>query len=106
METLDGPVSRIAAAHHRGSAANHLAQLDVGRHVRTARLAAGRWDRVHEDVYRVVGTPLSWRGRLLAACWAGGTRAAASHRSAAELCEVPGRNSYDVEITCPRWRRA
>jgi hypothetical protein len=43
---------------------------------------------------------------VLAACWAGGTRAAASHRSAAELSALPGRNSVNIEITCPRWRRA
>jgi very-short-patch-repair endonuclease len=61
---------------------------------------------VHERVYRIVGTPLTWRGQLLAACWAGGTRAAASHRSAAELWQLPGREDKSTEITCPRWRRA
>jgi predicted transcriptional regulator of viral defense system/very-short-patch-repair endonuclease len=106
VETLDAQVSRIAEAHHGVFAAHHLRALEVSRHVRTNRLASGRWARVHEDVYRIVGTPLSWRGRLLAACWAGGTRAAASHRSAAELGELPGRNGTNVEITCPRWKRA
>ena len=55
---------------------------------------------------RVVGTPLTWRGRLLAACWAGGTHAVASHRGAAELWQLPGRDIESTEITCPRWRRA
>jgi predicted transcriptional regulator of viral defense system len=106
VETLDAHVSRIAEAHHGVFAAHHLRELGVSRHVRTARLTARRWERVHEDVYRIVGTPLSWRGRLLAACWAGGERAAASHRSAAELRALPGRNGIDIEITCPRWKRA
>ena len=66
----------------------------------------GRWELVHDRVYRIVGTPLTWRGQVLAACWAGGMRAVASHRTAAELWRLPGRSTTVVEITCPRWRRA
>jgi very-short-patch-repair endonuclease len=106
VETLDQLVNRIAEAHHGVFAAHHLRELEVSRHIRTRRLATGRWDQVHERVYRVVGTPLTWRGQLLAACWAGGVRAVGSHRSAAELWETPGRSVKAVEITCPRWRRA
>jgi predicted transcriptional regulator of viral defense system len=106
VETLDAQVTQIAERHHGVFGAHHLRELEVSRHVRTARLTAGRWERVHEDVYRIVGTPLSWRGRLLAACWAGGVRAAASHRSAAELWGLPGRDGDNIEITCPRWKRA
>ena len=43
---------------------------------------------------------------MLAACWAGGLRAVASHRSAAALWELPGQSKLVAEITCPRWRRA
>jgi very-short-patch-repair endonuclease len=85
--------------------AHHLRELEVGRHLRTHRLVTGRWELVYERVYRIVGTLLTWRGWLLAACWAGGSRAVASHRSAAELWELPGRSTEFVEITCPRWRR-
>ena len=46
------------------------------------------------------------RATLLAACWAGGLRAVASHRSAAALWELPGQSQLVAEITCPRWRRA
>ena len=106
MDSVDALVSQVAESNHGVFAAHHLRELDINRHLRTRRLATGRWERVHEGVYRVVGTPLTWRGRLLAACWAGGTRAVASHRSAAELWELPGRNRNTVEITCPRWRRA
>ncbi|HUV10116.1 MAG TPA: hypothetical protein VMX12_04000 [Acidimicrobiia bacterium] len=69
------------------------------------RLADGRWVAVHQRVYRVAGAPLFWQGEILAACWAGGFRAAASHRSAAALWELPGGRRDLVEITCPRWRR-
>ena len=50
--------------------------------------------------------PLTHRGRLLAACWAGGIRAHASHRSAASLWGLPGGADDVLELTCPRWRRA
>jgi hypothetical protein len=103
---LDALVNQVAEQHHGVFAAHHLRELEVPDHVRRHRLAIGRWEMVHERVYRVVGNPLSWRGRVLAACWAGGTRAVASHRTAAELGELPGRSVRRIEISCPRWRRA
>jgi hypothetical protein len=56
--------------------------------------------------YRVVGAPTSWKGELLAACWAGGTRALASHRSAAAIRDLSGGVQDRQEVMCPRWRRA
>jgi very-short-patch-repair endonuclease len=43
---------------------------------------------------------------LLAACWAGGDRAVASHRAAAALWRLPGGDDGVIEVTCPRWRRS
>jgi hypothetical protein len=105
-ESLDQLVSRIAEGHHGVFGAHDLAELKVPDHVRDRRLSSGRWELVYDGVYRIVGTPLEWRGHVLAACWAGGTRALASFRTAAELWELPGRSDKLVEITCPRWRRA
>jgi hypothetical protein len=99
-------VSKIAEQHHGVFGAHHLADLRVPDHVREHRLTSGRWSLVHDGVYRIVGTPLEWRGRVLAACWAGGTRALASHRTGAELRGLPGGSMDPIEITCPRWRRA
>src|SRR6266545_4618243 len=70
------------------------------------RIELGLWRRLYADVYLIAGSPLTWKGALLAACWAGGFRAAASHRSAAALWELAGGRKPVVEITCPRWRRA
>lgn len=70
------------------------------------RVDSGRWVAVHDRVYRVAGAPVSWRGRLLAACWAGGLRAVASHRAAAALYGLPGGRRRPPEITGPRWRRS
>lgn len=69
-------------------------------------LTTGAWQPVFHSAYRVTGAPTTWQGTLLAACWAGGFRAVASHRSAAALYELAGSREQVAEITCPRWRRA
>lgn len=104
--TPDGLVQRLAEQQHGVFSIRHLRELRVNANVRKHRLAAGRWTAVHDGVYRLVGTPLSLRGRMLAACLAAGDEALASHRSAAELWELPGRSTEVVEITCRRWQRS
>ena len=94
-ETMHGV---FTAAHARGAGMS-MRQIDH-------RLRTGAWVSIFESCYRVAGAPLTWEGRLLAACWAGGFRAVASHRSAAALWELPGGRQTPSEITCPRWRRA
>jgi predicted transcriptional regulator of viral defense system len=106
MDQIDQLVSAIAEGHHGIFGAHHLEQLRVSAHERHYRLRIGRWIAVHDGAYRSAGAPLTWHGRVLAACWAGGVRAAASHRTAAELWALPGRDPALVEVTCPRWHRA
>jgi very-short-patch-repair endonuclease len=67
---------------------------------------SGRLHRLYPGVYRVSGSPPTWKTGLLAASRAGGSSAAASHRSAAALWDLPGGREDLAEITCPRWRRA
>jgi hypothetical protein len=99
-------IARVAEEHHGVFAFHHLDELKVSKEERRHRLESQRWEAPYELVYRIKGAPRSWRGDLLAACWAGGTRAFASHRSAAALWALPGRRLEIAEITCPRWRRA
>jgi len=79
-------------------------------HVTTDQLRTlvehGTVERRHEGVYRFVAASESWRGEILAACWAGGASAVASHRSAAALWRLAGGRRHMPEITCPRWRRS
>jgi very-short-patch-repair endonuclease len=103
---LDHDIAAIAALHHGIFAVHHLDELGASREFRLRRLASGRWEALHDCVYRMAGAPVTWRGGLLAACWAGGARAVASHRSAAALWEFPGARRDLTELTCPRWRRA
>src|SRR6266568_3366060 len=82
METsIDAAISAVAQEHHGIFASHHLRELCVSKAEREWRLGEGRWIEVHLGVYRIAGTPGSWRGDVLAAVWAGGTRAVASHRS-------------------------
>ncbi len=104
--SLDQELAFIAERHHGLFAQHHLRELEVSKGEREARLAQGRWTTMYDGVYRFAGAPVTWRGALLAACWAGGTRAVASHRSAAALWDLPGKRRQPTEITCPRWRRA
>jgi predicted transcriptional regulator of viral defense system len=102
----DQALALLAEQHHGIFATQHVKAVGMSKRDADWRVASGVWIVLHRGVYRHAGTPLSWRGKLLAACWAGGMRAAASHRSAAELWELPGRRIDMVEIMCPRWRRA
>jgi hypothetical protein len=84
----------------------HAAACGLDRQQRRARVEAGEWVRLFQGVYRLSSAPGTWQGDLLAACWAGGFRAVASHRSAAALWGMPGGRRHIAEITCPRWQRA
>jgi hypothetical protein len=103
---LDEAIATIAAQHHGLFGRQHLHLLGVSEETRRHRLATGRWELVHDSAYRVAGAPTTWRATLLAACWAGGTRGVASHRSAAALYDLPSGRRDLAEITCPRSQRA
>lgn len=103
---LDRALAAIARGHHGVFAVAHLHELHASKHECQWRLETGRWVLVHDGVYRIAGTPVTWRSELLAACWAGGSRSVASHHSAAALWALPGADRDLAEITCPRWRRA
>jgi very-short-patch-repair endonuclease len=103
---LDDALGRLAAHHHGVFAMQHLRLLQWTDDARHARIAAGRWDVIHDGVYRIAGAPKTWEGDLLAACLAAGPEALASHASAAALWGLPSGRTGAVEITCPRWQRA
>ncbi len=95
----------FAAAHHGLVSLRELRDLDVGYEQIRRRVNSGRWHRLYDGVYRLAGAPTTWKSELLAACWAGGASAVASHGSAAALLDLPGGRTDTAEITCPRWRR-
>ena len=104
--SLDHQIASLAALRHGVFSMSDLIERNVSADQRRRRLETGRWIEVYDGVYRIAGVPPSWMSDLVAACRAGGTRAIASHRSAAALWELPGARRDILEITCPRWRRA
>jgi predicted transcriptional regulator of viral defense system len=102
----DAVLAAHAAEHHGVFRGAHARMAGLTERQIERRIASGRWIELYRDVYLISGAPPSWKGKLLAACWAGGFRAAASRRSAAAVHGVPGGRRDLVEITCPRWRRA
>ena len=95
----------MAETQHGIVALHHLRDLGIGEHEREHLRASGDIVRTAYGAYRVVGAPPTWRGDLVAAVWAGGTRAVASHRSGAAVWDVAGGVQSIQEVMCPRWRR-
>jgi very-short-patch-repair endonuclease len=102
----DPAVAAIADEHHGVFSHTHARGARLTEEEIRLRRGTGEWILLYEGVYPMAGAPPTWRGNLLAACWAGGFRAAASHRSAAALWNLAGARRTTAEITCPRWKRA
>ena len=106
MRDADQLIASIAAASYGVFTTAHARHAGLNPAKRKHRIETSQWIELHDEVYRLAGVPSSWKGALLAACWAGGFRAVASHRSAAALWGLAGGKHEIQEITCPRWRRA
>ena len=99
-------IADFAREHYGLFTGLHAAMVGIDHHEVDYALRAGTVVAVYEGVYRFAVVPVTWESDLLAACWAGGFRAMASHGSGAAMWELPGRRRSPLEITCPRWRRA
>jgi hypothetical protein len=104
-QNKDAALARLAADQHGVFTIDQTTRLGFRSHHREFRLRAGRWQSVFSGVYRIAGTPPSWRAELLSACWAVRGLAAASHRSAAALWDLHGARQDLLELTCERGRR-
>jgi hypothetical protein len=94
----------LAAAQHLVVSRDQLLDLG-GRHLADDRVRSGLIEPVHRGVYRIAGSPRTWRQDVMAACFAGGKLSVASFRTAAALHYLPGGEEI-VEITSPRHRRS
>lgn len=107
---MDAPAhviaAHIAGRRHGVVAQGELRRAGLSRAQVQHLLDCGALTREWHGAYRVAGAPRTWKGDVLAGCLAGGTRAVASHRSAASLWETGGGDRRIVELMCPRWRRA
>jgi hypothetical protein len=95
----------FAAAADRRGVFTYRDALQAGLTARQATYRAAKiWARVHDGVFRLPGAPATWESDLVAACRAATEPVGVSHRAAAQIYDLPGRQEL-VEITCRRWRR-
>jgi len=103
----DGSVDRLqaltslAARQHSVFSRSQATAAGVTVRMIDRRLASGQWLGVHRGVYRLVGAPVTWHQRVMAACLAAGTGAAASHVTSAALWGIDGFGRDRVEVSVP-----
>jgi very-short-patch-repair endonuclease len=69
-----------------------------------ARLASGKWQRIHSGIYATYSGPLSRESTLWAAVLACGSGATLSHETAAELADLTKSHTTPIHVTIPHTR--
>src|SRR5947209_9037064 len=90
------------ALHHGLARRDRVLELGVHPSSIDRRRAAGEWTSVFPGIYRHEAAPITSYQQLLAAVWAGGPAAVASHRSAAWLWGMLDAPPSHPEITVPK----
>jgi very-short-patch-repair endonuclease len=94
-------VARIAANQHGVIRLDQLLRAGLTRSAISRRVRAGQLHRLHRGVYAVGHANLSNKGRILAAVFACGKDAVASHQSAAYLWSLSPKCPPLVHVTIP-----
>lgn len=97
----DLQIARTAARQHGVVSTAQLAANGVSKDSITARVRSGRLHRIHRGVHAVGHAGLADEGRWMAAVLACGDGAVLSHRSAAVLWGMLGRQAGPVHVTVP-----
>jgi hypothetical protein len=84
---------------------DQLLELGMSTSAIDRRIAAGRLHRLYPGVYAVGDRALPTHGRLVAAVYAAGTDAVASHRSAAALHGLSAHHGWPEVIARPGTRK-
>ena len=94
-------VAQIAANQHGVIRVDQLVEAGLSPATITRRVQSGQLHRLYKGVYAVGHTNLSDKGRILAAVFACGPGAVASHESAAYLWSFSSRCPPFVDVTVP-----
>lgn len=103
-QSVDRRVGRIAARQHGVFTHDQATACGITRDAILWRVRVGRWERLYPAVFRLAGSPRTWRQDALAACLHFGAGTALSFRSAALLRGVGGLKDQTLEITVRRNR--
>jgi restriction endonuclease-like protein/putative AbiEi antitoxin of type IV toxin-antitoxin system len=99
----DRVIASLSARQHAVFTRAQALEAGLSADVIDSRLERGVIETIHRGVYRLAGSPSSFRQDLMAACLAAGTRAVASHRAAAALWSLPNVEPR-IELTVPTQR--
>ena len=102
--TYNEQLLAIAGKQHQIVSRTQLLEIGTRKQI-DYRLQSGVLQQVLRSVYRLGGSPETWRQKLMAATFAGGKLSVASFQAAAALEYLPG-GAGVVEITSPRHRHA
>ncbi|MHB8512728.1 MAG: DUF559 domain-containing protein [Actinomycetota bacterium] len=102
---VDREISTIAAAQFGVFSREQALCRGATRHTILHRVTSSRWEQIDRNVFRIAGTPESWRQSLMVALLAWGADTAISHRAGAALRSLSGFDEQLVEITVPRERQ-
>ena len=92
-------VSELALRQAGVFTSAQAAELGADGCLRRRRVAAGTWVRPGRCVYRLRDHPITWHTGLWVAVLEAGGRVAVSHRSAAQMLEMPGQWRDAIEVT-------
>jgi very-short-patch-repair endonuclease len=96
-------IARIAANQHGVIRADQLSAAGLSPAMIHRRVESGQLHRLHRGVYAVGHTKLTNEGRIIAAVFACGPSAVASHESAAYLWSLSPRCPPFVHVTVPSY---
>ena len=107
---LDDRVDALASTQLGILARHHVLHAGGSDHYIDTCVQRKRWQLLHPGVYLTGSAPPTWLQRQLAACWAAGPQAVASHRGAAAVWWLDGATEGPIEILVPeradeRWLR-
>lgn len=104
-KSVEGLLAPLVASQYGVFSRDQATRLGVSKNVIRRRLEAGRWETLHPNVFRVAGSPSSWRQSLVAACLAWGEGSVVSHRAAAALWRLAGFGPGPIELIVTRKRK-
>jgi very-short-patch-repair endonuclease len=96
-------IARIADQQHGVFSRQQAFEAGLTRDQIDYRVSTRAFVTSDHGVYKVAGSPSTWKQRLMAACLAG--PAVASHRAAGTLWSFPGMPNEIMEVTALRHRR-
>lgn len=105
MDRPDHRLAAIAASQHGVFTAAQAKACGISRRTLDQRADGRQLNRAHPGVYVLAGSPDTWRRRTITAVFSLGDRAAASHRTAAELWGMTSLRAPAVEVVTTRWDR-